>query len=424
MQVARRIDNENVRADAPLAALKSADEARTRASLLRVLGGIGGSKALAVVQAATADKDAAVQDAAVRALAGWPDASGVGALLQTVASTKDEVHRVLALRGCVRLLELGGLGDGETLKAYGRLLKFADRADEKRLLLGGLGKVADPAAAELVEPLLADAAVLREAEQAIIDILKALVVKSPPKAKALAARIKARFRSPRLARTAEMIVTRSLGAGQAPRGPAAPPAKPPAPKPKPAAGNAKPVPAGETGWKPLFNGKDLTGWTETGDAIFKVEGGMLIGTQTTGKGGDLWTKGEYDNFELRVTYRVDWPANSGVWFRHNGKKGYQYDILKYKKPVAFSGTLYCPGKLFLFANLNEALENRDGWNEAHIRAAGQELTHWLNGTMTGTARDDTLAKGKIGIQVHPGDGFKGMKITFKRFEIRPIAASK
>lgn len=174
---------------------------------------------------------------------------------------------------------------------------------------------------------------------------------------------------------------------------------------------------GTTAWTPLFNGKDLTGWKKpTGEAIVTVEDGMLVGTQTTGKGGDVFTEKEYDDFELRFTYKVVWPANSGVWFR--GK--YQFDILKYKNPVAFSGTLYCPGKMFITKNLKEELENRDGWNEGQIYANGDHLILWLNGTKVGECRDKTQAKGPIGIQVHGGEQFKNMKITIKKMELRPL----
>ncbi len=178
--------------------------------------------------------------------------------------------------------------------------------------------------------------------------------------------------------------------------------------------------SGETGaaaWTPLLNGKDLDGWKKpTGQAIFTVENGALVGTQTTGKGGDLFTEKEYDNFELRFTYKVVWPANSGVWFR--GK--YQFDILKYKNPVAFSGTLYCPGKMFITKNLKEKLENRDGWNEGQVYANGDHLILWLNGTKVGECHDKTLKKGPIGIQVHGGGNFKGMKIIIKKMELRPL----
>ncbi len=179
-------------------------------------------------------------------------------------------------------------------------------------------------------------------------------------------------------------------------------------------------------WTPLFNGKDLAGWEQRGRGEFSVEDGMLVGTQTDGKGGDLYTTSEWDNFELRAIYRMVWPANSGFWYRYDPAtaKGYQFDVLKWPKPVAYSGALYCPGKMFLFANLDEGVENRDGWNEAIVRADGEHLAQWLNGRKMGEARDGTLTKGRIGIQVHGGEQFKGMKIVVKSLDIRPLPPPK
>ena len=204
-------------------------------------------------------------------------------------------------------------------------------------------------------------------------------------------------------------------------------ASPEAPKPKPEpkrAPDPPPSAAGATDWTPLFNGKDLTGWRATGKAVFKVQDQCLLGTQTSGLGGDLWHEREFDDFELRVTYRMKWPANSGFWFRHSGKGGYQYDVLKYKSPVAYSGTLYCPGKMFLTQNLDESLENREGWNEAEVRAKGDELTLWLNSAEVGHCRDTTHRRGRIGIQVHPGKNVRGMQIVIKRMEVRLLSAPK
>jgi hypothetical protein len=177
--------------------------------------------------------------------------------------------------------------------------------------------------------------------------------------------------------------------------------------------------AEKTDWTPLFNGKNLDGWKQQGAAIFKVEDGCLLGTQTDGKGGDLFTTNSFDNFECRFTYKVKWPANSGIWFRDK----YQFDILKYTNPVAFSGTLYCPGKMFIAKNLDESLEKRDDWNEGRIFANGDHLVLWLNGKKTGDCRDSTVAKGRIGIQVH-GGAFKGMEIIIKRIEVRPLTAGE
>lgn len=177
------------------------------------------------------------------------------------------------------------------------------------------------------------------------------------------------------------------------------------------------------GWTPIFNGKNLDGWEQTGQAEWTVENGLLVGTQTTGQGGDLISRNTWDDFELRFVYRVEWPANSGVWFRYDKarSKGYQFDILKYKDPVAYSGSLYCPGKLFVTSNLDESLENRDGWNEGSVLAQGKHLVLHLNGHKVGQCDDDTLSNGRIGIQVHGGDGFKGMKVVFQKLEIRPVA---
>ncbi|MEO0452525.1 MAG: DUF1080 domain-containing protein [Verrucomicrobiota bacterium] len=173
-------------------------------------------------------------------------------------------------------------------------------------------------------------------------------------------------------------------------------------------------------WIPLFNGKDLTGWTAEGAVDVQVSDGVIVGKQKTVKGGNLIHETDYDNFELRFSYKVDWPANSGVWFRFNGKKGYQFDILKHPKPVAFSGALYCPGKLFITNNLDESLEKRDDWNEGRILANGEELKLWLNGTLVGEAKDSTHSKGKIAIQIHGGKQFTEMGIHIRSIEIREI----
>ena len=95
----------------------------------------------------------------------------------------------------------------------------------------------------------------------------------------------------------------------------------------------------------LFNGKDLTGWKAEGQAVWEVKDGLLIGRQGAGNTpGDLFTTGSYDDFELTVTYRVVWPANSGVWYRYqSGEKTFQADILEYQNPLALSGSLYRPG---------------------------------------------------------------------------------
>jgi hypothetical protein len=171
----------------------------------------------------------------------------------------------------------------------------------------------------------------------------------------------------------------------------------------------------------LFDGKTLTGWQAVGNAVWKVEDGAIVGTQDAQRrAGDLVTEKDYGDFELEVTYKVVWPANSGIWFRWNDHKGYQFDILEWPNPVAYSGTLYCDGKMFLARQLDKSLENHDGWNHARISAVGDHLQLWLNGKKTADVHDSTYQRGKIGFQIHPGDQFKDMKILIRDVRIRVL----
>ena len=176
------------------------------------------------------------------------------------------------------------------------------------------------------------------------------------------------------------------------------------------------------GTEKLFNGKDLTGWETSGQAKWVVEDGLLIGTQGPDNApGDLFTRAGYDDFLLTVTWRAEWPCNSGVWFRYQSpQKAYQADILEYKNPVAFSGTLYCTGKMFLAINEDKSLVNREGWNTIKVRAEGEHLQIWLNGRQTADVRDGTTDSGKIGFQIHPGDQFGPMKIVLKEVLLKPL----
>ncbi|MHC4442992.1 MAG: 3-keto-disaccharide hydrolase [Planctomycetota bacterium] len=175
-------------------------------------------------------------------------------------------------------------------------------------------------------------------------------------------------------------------------------------------------------WIPLFNGKDLTGWKKIGTARWTVENGTIVGVQgKENTGGDLLTEATYKDFLLTVTYKVQWPANTGIWFRYQSpKKAYQADILEHPKPEAYSGTIYCPGKLFIATNLDKNLVDREGWNTISIRAEGTRLQVWLNGHQVADVKDDTTDSGQIGVQVHQGKHFETMKVVIREIAIKPL----
>ena len=175
-------------------------------------------------------------------------------------------------------------------------------------------------------------------------------------------------------------------------------------------------------WIALFNGRDLSGWKAEGKARWESKGGLLIGRQgPRGEAGDLLTEAAYDDFELVVSYKVKWPANSGIWFRYQSpEQAYQADVLEYKNPIAYSGSLYCSGKMFIAINDDPKLVDREGWNRLVIRSQGERQRISINGKQVADVRDDSSKKGRIGLQVHAGDVFTGMQITVKTFKLRKL----
>ena len=167
------------------------------------------------------------------------------------------------------------------------------------------------------------------------------------------------------------------------------------------------------------------GWEAEGKAVWEVKDGLLIGRQGPGNTpGDLFTTGSYDDFELTVTYRVVWPANSGIWYRYqSGEKTFQADILEYQNPFALSGSLYRPGGTggpFAAVNTDASIIDREGWNTMVIRAVGNRQIIFLNGKKVVDVRADVSDHGRIGFQVHPGDEFGTMQIIVRDMVIRPI----
>ncbi len=148
-----------------LIALKDAAPLR-KASLLRIVGAIGGPKANAALMEAAKDNDETIRDAAIRTLAVSSDQKVAPALLDLAQNAISATHKVLAFRGYVRLADDKNLKNSERLKMYGAALPVAP-ASEKKLVLGGLGNIGSADALKLVAPFLEDADMREEAAAAI-----------------------------------------------------------------------------------------------------------------------------------------------------------------------------------------------------------------------------------------------------------------
>lgn len=181
------------------------------------------------------------------------------------------------------------------------------------------------------------------------------------------------------------------------------------------------APAGG-GWRPLFDGKTLSGWH--GDpAVFSVRDGMIVGRADHIKENTfLASDAEYGDFDLRLKFQlVNAAGNSGVQLRSdwNGGRvrGYQADIGK-----GWWGSLYEERARGMLAKADvEAVEKvvrPDGWNDYLISARGNQIVLTLNGLETVRFTDTDAAarrmKGILAFQTHQGFD---MEVRFKDIEI-------
>jgi len=179
--VAREAENAVIgiadgRADAVVAALGSAASPTSRVSLLRVLGRMGGAGACAAVTKARTDGDPEVEDAAVRALASWPDSCAVDALAGIVKQTRNDKHRVLALRGYVRLLGRDAASAPDVAASrLAEAMSLAKTAGTRKAVLGALAQVPHRNALELAMSHAGDEALRAEAELAAVTIARTIM---------------------------------------------------------------------------------------------------------------------------------------------------------------------------------------------------------------------------------------------------------
>ena len=98
-QTLGKVDDAALRSAAVIDAIQRPQTADSIISLLPLLPRCGDAPALTMLKAAQSDHDARVRDAAVRALADWPDASAWDALVGIYRQGSTEALRGLALRG-------------------------------------------------------------------------------------------------------------------------------------------------------------------------------------------------------------------------------------------------------------------------------------------------------------------------------------
>jgi HEAT repeat protein len=205
--VAHKIQQKDRQAQAVLAALAQVVDVEARCSLLSVLGRIGDNSALPELRKALASDNAKIQDAAIRALSDWPNPAPVDDLLALAKTSSNQVHRILALRGFVRLLGLETSRPAEEMiKLYQQAMKLAPDVPEKRKVLSGLANTKSLAALEMAATCLQDSALQQEAEIAVVKIAEGIYGSYPEKTKDVLGKILQTSKSDSLREQAQNVV--------------------------------------------------------------------------------------------------------------------------------------------------------------------------------------------------------------------------
>jgi HEAT repeat protein len=161
----------------PLTEALALGTVQERAALLQVCGGLVDREVRAALRAALKDPDPQIRAAGIRALCDTRDPELLPDLAGLVHNAPEENFRTLAVSACVRLTtqeEGTKLSVPQRVGILKDLLSASLRADQKRLILAGLGELPVAASLEVVQPLLDDEAVKNEAAQAAIKIAPAL----------------------------------------------------------------------------------------------------------------------------------------------------------------------------------------------------------------------------------------------------------
>lgn len=205
------------------------------------------------------------------------------------------------------------------------------------------------------------------------------------------------------------------------------------------------------GWQQLFDGATTNGWHSYGSnvagKIWAVNDGAIHMNAEAKDGvrGDLVTNEEYENFDLKLDWKISPKGNSGIIFyvNENPSKYPQTYNTGMEMQVLDNGSATVAGhpdaKIYTHraGDLYDLLASKDAvkpageWNHIEIKSQNGKLDFYMNGehTLSTTLWDDnwskmiaiskfkdmpdfgTFKKGKIALQVHGNDvWFKNIRI--------------
>jgi hypothetical protein len=193
------------------------------------------------------------------------------------------------------------------------------------------------------------------------------------------------------------------------------------------------VQGADTAWKNLLEGNDLSKqWETTGNWSID-EAGVVTLTPRPGERGwsrwtaYLWSKEQYENFEIEFDYMVQKAGNSGFYFHVGDKndpvaKGIEVQIYDSygKKPDAKLTDHDSGGIIPSIPPTKNTAKPPGEWNSFHIVCKGRNVVVTLNGEVVNDfSLDHPRLKnrpptGYIGFQDH------GLPLSLRKIRIRTL----
>lgn len=208
------------------------------------------------------------------------------------------------------------------------------------------------------------------------------------------------------------------------------------------------------GWELLFDGQSTKGWHKYGGtpvgAAWKVADGNLYLDTTSKKdwqiqdGGDIISDNSYDNFHLKLEWKIAKDGNSGVIFYiHEDTAKYQWPWMTGPEMQVLDNNGHPDAKIAkhragdlydLISCSKETVKPAGEWNLAEIKCENGKLDFYLNGenVVSTTMWDDNWKKmiaaskfkaypdfgtykaGKIGLQDH------GNMVSYRNVMIKKL----
>lgn len=162
--------------------------------------------------------------------------------------------------------------------------------------------------------------------------------------------------------------------------------------------------------QPIFNGRNLDGWTRIDGGEWEIKDGVMTGrngrnwtTNPEKTGSWLSTDKQYSDFRFELQYTINRGGNSGVFFRSAHEKnpaftGYEMQI--HDSPGAAPSN-HGPGSIYdVVAPTKNLVRPAGQWNTVTLIAKGPKIAIEMNGERVLEASLERSMKGYLGLQVH------------------------